>query len=75
MHCYKPDLQDKKLVFFSGSLKSFLYAGVQWGKDKGYNGKNIRLKVSYKWFLKRGALLYLMNVNGSTPTSIEPGVV
>ena len=25
-----------------------------------YKDKNLRLKVSYKWFLKRGALLYSM---------------
>ena len=25
----------------------------------GYNYKNLMLKVSYKWFLKRGNLLYL----------------
>ena len=24
----------------------------------GYQYKNLRLKVSFKWFLKRGALLY-----------------
>ena len=41
------DLQDKKLVFFREPQTFLIY----WGK-------NIRLKASYKWFLKCGALLY-----------------
>ena len=40
------DLQDKKLVSFREPQKFLIY----WGTME----QNIRLKVCYKWFLKRG---------------------
>ena len=48
--CYKPGPARQETSFLQGASKvSYIL---------GYNGKNIRLKVSYMWFLKRGALLY-----------------
>ena len=38
---------------------SFLQGASKGSYILGYNIKNIRLKVSYRWFLKRWALLYL----------------
>ena len=54
------DMQDKKLVFFREPQKFFYILG--------YNGKSIRLKVSYQWFLKRGALLYHLGLTRPTCT-------
>ena len=49
MHCYKPGPTRQETSFLQGASKiSYIL---------GYKGKNIRLRVSYKWFLKCGALL------------------
>ena len=51
------DLQYKKLNWFLGVSKvSYIL---------GYNFKNLRLKVSNTWFLKRGALLYFIYAGGT----------
>ena len=51
LRCYNPGPARQKTSFLQGASKvSYI---------QGYNGKNIRLKVSYQQFLKRGALLYL----------------
>ena len=52
LHCNKPGpARQKTSFFFQGASKGSYILG--------YNRKNIRLKVSYKWFPKRRALLYL----------------
>ena len=54
MHCYKPGPARQETSFLQRASKvSYIL---------GYDGKNVRLKVSYKWFLKRGALLYFVVV-------------
>ena len=52
LHCKKPGPARQKTSFFFQGASNVSYI-------LGYNRKNIRLKVSYKWFLKRRALLYL----------------
>ena len=46
LHCYKPEPARQETSFLQGASK------VAYMLE--YNGKNIRLKVSYKWFLKPG---------------------